>query len=146
MVSWQMTIMMLPLFVCLQPIKFNCSQQTLPLPLTQLITFNNTIHTCDTRNRNNPHINTMSTSQRSRNMVLNSWKPPINYNYKSFRKKLNKICICRYLVASDAIMLTSVSSPIYHCTDNHVLTCIRGSLMADTTHRLLNTAKVHAMT
>ena len=35
---------------------YNCSKQNLPFPLTHIITFNETIHTYGTRNRNNPHI------------------------------------------------------------------------------------------
>ena len=35
---------------------YNFSQQTLPDPITQIITFNNNIHRHDTRNRSKPHI------------------------------------------------------------------------------------------
>jgi hypothetical protein len=79
---------------------YNFSQQTLPLPLTHIITFNEDIHTHDTRNRNNPHI-----SQRRVSIASNCLRhkgPEIWYSIpheihsmktiKSFSKRLKKTC------------------------------------------------------
>jgi hypothetical protein len=83
---------------------YNFSQQTLPLPLTHIITFNEDIHTHDTRNRNNPHI-----SQRRVSIASNCLRhkgPEIWYSIpheihsmktiKSFSKRLKKQLVDKY--------------------------------------------------